>query len=145
MILQIMSTNCFVKKKMCEGSTESIPSVTGSKTLYADVVTHNKRLIIQEDMASDVHNLAQLLKDISSRDRHGSDITLNALQRALTEVLAEFPVYRTYISDVVVSDNDRKYILDAVDRAIANFPALLHGLTFCTKIPSPGFSRLCLR
>ena len=84
-------------------------------------------------MASDVHNLAQLLKEISSRDRHGSDITLNALQRALTEVLAVFPVYRTYISHVVVSDNDRKYILDAVDRARANFPALLHGLTFLRR------------
>ena len=107
--------------------------VTGSKTSYEEVVRDNKKLIIQEDMASDVHNLAQLLKEISSRDRHGSDITLNALQRALTEVLAVFPVYRTYISHVVVSDNDRKYILDAVDRAIAKFPALLHGLTFLRR------------
>ena len=108
-------------------------SVTGSKSVYEDVVTDNKRLIIREDMASDVHNLAQLLKEISSRDRHGSDITLNALQRALTEVLAVFPVYRTYISHVVVSDNDKKYILGAVDRARANLPALLHGLTFLRR------------
>ena len=123
----------FCQKENVRGFSRIYSSVTGSKNLYADVVTHNKRLIIQEDMASDVHNLAQLLKDISSRDRHGSDITLNALQRALTEVLAAFPVYRSYISDVVVSDNDRKYILNAVDQAIANFPALLHGLTFLRR------------
>ncbi len=123
----------FCQKENVRAFSRIYSSVTGSKSLYADVATHNKRLIIQEDMASDVHNLAQLLKDISSRDRHGSDITLNALQRALTEVLAAFPVYRSYISDVVVSDNDRKYILDAVDWAIANFPALLHGLTFLRR------------
>lgn len=107
--------------------------VTGSKNSYEDVVGKNKKLIIQEDMASDVHNLAQLLKKISSRDRHGSDITLTALQRALTEVLAVFPVYRTYISHVAVSEEDKKYILEAVDRAGASFPALLHGFTFVRR------------
>jgi (1->4)-alpha-D-glucan 1-alpha-D-glucosylmutase len=108
-------------------------SVTGLNTSYEDMVRDNKKLMIQEDMASDVHNLALLLKKISSRDRHGSDITLNALRRALTEVLAVFPVYRTYISQVAVSENDRKTILEAVDRAKANFPALLHGFTFVRR------------
>jgi (1->4)-alpha-D-glucan 1-alpha-D-glucosylmutase len=107
--------------------------VTGLKKAYEDVVRDNKKLMIQEDMASDVHNLALLLKKISSRDRHGSDITLTALQRALTEVLAVFPVYRTYISQVAVSENDRKTILEAVDRARTNFPALLHGFTFVRR------------
>lgn len=108
-------------------------SVTGLKNSYEDVVRDNKKLMIQEDMASDVHNLALLLKKISSRDRHGSDITLNALRRALTEVLAAFPVYRTYISQVAISENDRKTILEAVDRARANFPSLLHGFTFVRR------------
>jgi (1->4)-alpha-D-glucan 1-alpha-D-glucosylmutase len=107
--------------------------VTGMKSSYDDVVRDNKKLMIQEDMASDVHNLALLLKKISSRDRHGSDITLTALQRALTEVLAVFPVYRTYISQAAVSENDRETILEAVDRARANFPALLHGFTFVRR------------
>ncbi|MGO9121869.1 MAG: malto-oligosyltrehalose synthase [Desulfomonilaceae bacterium] len=128
----------YVNELFCQMENERAFSriysgVTGSKTSYEDIVCNNKKLIIQEDMASDVHNLAQLLKEISSRDRHGSDITLNALQRALTEVLAVFPVYRTYISHVVVSDNERNYILDAVDRARAKFPALLHGLTFLRR------------
>ncbi|MDQ1240716.1 MAG: (1-_4)-alpha-D-glucan 1-alpha-D-glucosylmutase, partial [Thermodesulfobacteriota bacterium] len=123
----------FCQKENVRPFSRIYSSVTGLKTAYEDVVTHSKRLIIQEDMASDVHNLAQLLKEISSRDRHGSDITLNALQRALSEVLAVFPVYRTYVSQVVVSDNDRKYILDAVDRARANFPGLIHGLTFLRR------------
>ncbi len=108
-------------------------SVTGLTNSYEDVVRDNKKLMIQEEMASDVHNLAQLLKKISSRDRHGSDITLTALRRALTEVLAVFPVYRTYIRQVVVSDDDSKCIVAAVDRAKANFPALLHGLAFVRR------------
>jgi (1->4)-alpha-D-glucan 1-alpha-D-glucosylmutase len=128
----------YVNELFCQKENERAfgriyAGVTGLKNSYEDVVRDNKKLIIQEDLASDVHNLAQLLKNISSRDRHGSDITLTALQRALTEVLAVFPVYRTYISQVVVSDDDRKYILAAVHRARANFPALLHGFTFVRR------------
>ncbi len=128
----------YVNELFCQKENERAFSriyagITGLKNPYEDVVRDNKKLIIQEDMASDVHNLAQLLKQISSRDRHGSDITLTALQRALTEVLAVFPVYRTYISRIVVSDDDRKTILAAVDRARANFPALLHGFTFVRR------------
>jgi (1->4)-alpha-D-glucan 1-alpha-D-glucosylmutase len=127
-----------VNELFCEKENERAfsriySSVTGLKNSYEDLVRDNKKLMIQEDMASDVHNLALLLKKISSRDRHGSDITLNALRRALTEVLAVFPVYRTYISQVAVAENDRKTILAAVDRARANFPALLHGFTFVRR------------
>ncbi|MFA4904747.1 MAG: malto-oligosyltrehalose synthase, partial [Desulfobaccales bacterium] len=123
----------FCQKENARAFSRIYANVTGLKNSYEDVVHDNKKLIIEEDMASDVHNLAQRLKKISSRDRHGSDITLTALQRALTEVLAVFPVYRTYISQVVVPDDDRKYILAAVDRASANFPALLHGFAFVRR------------
>ena len=128
----------YVNQLFCQKENERAfsriySSVTGLKNSYEEVVRDNKKLMIQEDMASDVHNLALLLKKISGRDRHGSDITLNALRRALTEVLAVFPVYRTYISQVAVSENDRKTILEAVDRARANFPALLHGFTFVRR------------
>ena len=123
----------FCQKENERAFSRIYSSVTGLKNSYEDVVRDNKKLMIQEDMASDVYNLALLLKKISSRDRHGSDITLNALQRALTEVLAVFPVYRTYINQVAVSESDRKTILEAVDRARANFPALLHGFTFVRR------------
>jgi (1->4)-alpha-D-glucan 1-alpha-D-glucosylmutase len=122
----------FCQKKNERAFSKIYAGITGFKNSYEDVVHDNKKLMIQEDMASDVHNLAQLLKNISSRDRHGSDITLNALRRALTEVLAVFPVYRTYIGQVVVSD-DRKYILAAVDQARANLPALLHEFAFIRR------------
>jgi len=123
----------FCQQKNEQAFSKIYSSISGLKDTYAQVVRTNKKIILQEDMASDVHNLALLLKKISSRDRHGSDITLNALQRVLTEVLAVFPVYRTYISDVVVSETDRKTIVDALNKARANFPALLHGFTFVRR------------
>jgi (1->4)-alpha-D-glucan 1-alpha-D-glucosylmutase len=106
---------------------------TGSTRRFADLLREKKRLIIVEHMAGDVNNLAQLVKSISSRDRHGSDITMFGLRRAILEVLAAFPVYRTYINDLVVSENDRYYIEEAVDRATGANPALMHEFKFIRR------------
>lgn len=123
----------FCQQENQQAFTRIYTGCTGLRDSYDQVARANKKLIIQEDMASDVHNLALLLKKISSRDRHGSDITLNALHRALTEVLAVFPVYRTYISEVTVADRDRQIILAAMQRARVNFPALVHGFAFVRR------------
>ena len=105
----------------------------GSTAGFAELLRDKKRLIIVEHMGGDVINLAQEAKTISSRDRHGSDLTMFGLRRAIVEVLAAFPVYRTYINDRVVSGNDRKYIEEAVARATAGNPALVHEFKFLRR------------
>ncbi|MCE5336312.1 MAG: malto-oligosyltrehalose synthase, partial [Desulfobacteraceae bacterium] len=128
----------YVNGLFCQKENEALftriySGITGFKAAYQDVVGSNKKLMIREDMASDVLNLAQLLKKISSRDRHGRDITLTTLRRSLTEILAVFPVYRTYINEAVLSIDDRKYILDSMNRVSESFPALVHGFAFLRR------------
>lgn len=108
-------------------------SFTGTKPDLEELVREKKRWIIIEHMAGDVNNLAQELKTISSRDRHGSDITLYGLRRALMEILTTFPVYRTYVDDQGPSDDDRKQIARALEKAEANNPALSPELSFIKR------------
>lgn len=108
-------------------------SFTGFQESFLDLVAQKRRLIIEEHMAGDVDNLAQMLKQTSSRDRHASDITLYGLRRSLRELLAVFPVYRTYAGSENVSDSDRRYIRQAVDLAQLNNPSLVHELTFLRR------------
>ena len=120
---------------MCDGKNEKkmgriYAGFSGLREPVGLVVRRARRLIIQEHLAGDVDNLAQLLKRISGRDRHGADATLDGLRRALTEVLIEFPVYRTYVSSQSFTDEDRRYISQAVDRASEANPALLYELRF---------------
>jgi (1->4)-alpha-D-glucan 1-alpha-D-glucosylmutase len=48
----------FCQKENARAFSRIYASVTGLKNSYEDVVRANKKLMIQEDMASDVHNLA---------------------------------------------------------------------------------------
>jgi (1->4)-alpha-D-glucan 1-alpha-D-glucosylmutase len=90
---------------------------TGLETSWPALMTEKKRLIIGKYMAGDIESLAYLLKRVSSRDRHAADVTLYGLKRALVEVLAFFPVYRSYVSPGSFSAQDRNQLTTAVERA----------------------------
>ncbi|MBI4526473.1 MAG: malto-oligosyltrehalose synthase [Deltaproteobacteria bacterium] len=106
---------------------------TGARTYYPDLVSDKKRLIIGKYMAGDVDGLAHLMKNISSRDRYGSDITLYGLKRALVEVLTFFPVYRSYIDYEFYTEEDRRRVGEALKAARESNPALLLELNFIER------------
>ncbi len=89
---------------------------TGEDASFEDVVYASKRIILRNALASELNVLANRLAHIAQADRRTRDFTLNNLRQALTEVIACFPVYRTYVADKV-SDQDRRYIEWAVARA----------------------------
>ena len=103
------------------------------KGSYEGILLDKKRIILEKHMGGDVDNLALLLKSISARDRHGRDITLSGLKKALIEVLAAFPVYRTYIRDGSYTEKDFEYIQAAVSKAVKNNPDLLKELDFIRR------------
>jgi (1->4)-alpha-D-glucan 1-alpha-D-glucosylmutase len=100
---------------------------------YDELVANKKRLIIGKHMAGDVDNLAHLLKTISGSDRHASDITTYGLKRALVEVMAQFPVYRTYIDRQGISDHDRMTLERATQRAGRSIPGLSNEIGFIER------------
>jgi (1->4)-alpha-D-glucan 1-alpha-D-glucosylmutase len=82
---------------------------------FADLVYQKKKLILYTVIASEMNLLARQLNRISEGNRWTRDFTLYALRSALIEVIACFPVYRSYIEEPGhVDERDRNYILQAV-------------------------------
>ncbi|NIS72202.1 MAG: malto-oligosyltrehalose synthase [Proteobacteria bacterium] len=108
-------------------------------TAYGELVSEKKRLIMGKHMAGDIDNLAHLLKFTTRADRHGSDITIYGLKRAMVEVMTQFPVYRTYISHQISRETDRLYIKKAVDKAVQSNPGLSKELRFIERVFLLGF------
>ena len=89
-----------------------------------DVIYTAKRLITATSMASELNVLAHELNRLSEQSRCSRDFTLDGLQEALREVVACFPVYRTYISDQGFNPTDEMAINEAIGQATRRNPHL---------------------
>jgi (1->4)-alpha-D-glucan 1-alpha-D-glucosylmutase len=83
---------------------------------WPEVAYESKLMVMRTALAAELNVLANQLARIAATDRHTRDFTLNSLRGALAEVIAWFPVYRTYVAESVSRD-DRRYIDWAVARA----------------------------
>jgi len=91
----------------------------GANVSFEELVYQSKKLVMDAYLNSELNLLANDLSRIALAERHTCDFTLKSLRDALTEIVALFPVYRTYGNEQL-SSSDRAYIHQAVDRAIAS-------------------------
>lgn len=82
-----------------------------------ETVYHSRKLIMRTALSSELNVLAQQLSRIAEMDRHTCDFTLNNLHDTLREIVATFPVYRTYIQSDSIQAEDIQYINEAVTAA----------------------------
>ncbi|MFQ5830642.1 MAG: malto-oligosyltrehalose synthase, partial [Candidatus Methylomirabilia bacterium] len=98
---------------------ETYARFVSTKVDFPDVVYDTKKLIIDTTMSSEIGVLGHRLARISEKHRASRDFTDKSLTDALREIIACFPVYRTYIGEegFHVADRDRRYVDQAVAMA----------------------------
>lgn len=89
----------------------------GENLAFDAVLYRAKKLIMKVTLASELNVLVDELGRIAQARRQTCDFTQHSLRDALVEVVAHFPVYRTYITADAVFDDDRRYIETAVAEA----------------------------
>jgi (1->4)-alpha-D-glucan 1-alpha-D-glucosylmutase len=98
--------------------------LTGHTEPFDDVVYHSKRVIMATAMASELNVLAHALERIAEGNRRSRDFTLDSLRDTITEVIACFPVYRTYVDECGWTSWDRAVVEQAIARARRRNPAM---------------------
>ena len=90
---------------------------TGLAAPYEDVVYERKKQAIEQLFSGEMRALGSHLAALAVADRNARDFAPSELAAALLEVTACMPVYRTYVREGTISDEDRGYIDHAVDEA----------------------------
>lgn len=90
--------------------TRRYRAFTENEASFETLAYESKRLVMRASLAAEVEVLASQLDRIAHLDRHTADFTRAALREAIREVIACFPVYRTYISPRGFGDEDRRII-----------------------------------
>ena len=98
---------------------------TGYQHDFGEIVYDCKKLVLRATMSGEQNVLARKLDRISEQHRWSRDFTLNSLGRSLAEVIACFPVYRSYVTSAgSVMAEDRRRIMTAINVAKRRNPEL---------------------
>ena len=114
----------FVDQTAEERLTQIYERFTGEAVDYRELVRSTKQLVMNEELGSDLNRLTALFLDICERHRQFRDHTRHELQQTLREVVACFPVYRTYVRAETgeVSTTDEAYVAEAITTATERRP-----------------------
>ena len=97
---------------------------TGIPGEYRNIVYEKKKLVMLVALSGEINMLGNRLNSLAEQNRLTRDFTLNSLVQAIREVIACFPVYRTYVNSRSVRGKDRQYVDVAVAWARRINPAL---------------------
>jgi (1->4)-alpha-D-glucan 1-alpha-D-glucosylmutase len=98
--------------------------LTGQTQSFDDLLYETKRLIMDTALASELNVLAHMLDCIGEANRKSRDFTLNSIRDMLSEVVACFPIYRTYVNGHGWAPDDRAALERAIVRARRRNPAM---------------------
>jgi (1->4)-alpha-D-glucan 1-alpha-D-glucosylmutase len=103
-----------------EAMTRHYVEFTGKRRSFSEVLRNSKLRIMRNEMASELNVLAREAARIARQQPRTADFTHNVLRRAIREVVAHFPVYRTYVDfSGSPTDDDRRDITWAMKQARA--------------------------
>jgi (1->4)-alpha-D-glucan 1-alpha-D-glucosylmutase len=88
----------------------------GSGASWEEVMYDSKGNVLEAAFGSELRVLVQRLAAIAAADRDTRDFTVRSLEAAVREVIACFPVYRTYVVEQA-SEADRRFINWAITQA----------------------------
>ena len=127
---------------------------TGEQRPFAEIARQCKLSIMDNEMASELNVLARDMARLARQNPRTADFTRDLLRRAIKELIACFPVYRTYIdSDGELDETDRRYLSWALAQARRNETEIdASAFTFLQQVltgdllqqPRSGFSRQSL-
>ncbi|MBN9509740.1 MAG: malto-oligosyltrehalose synthase, partial [Alphaproteobacteria bacterium] len=104
-----------------DGLSRSYAAFAGVSESFKDIVHDCKMWIMANEMASELNALARDAARIARQNPCTADFTRNILQRAICDVVAAFPVYRTYIdAENRLDVEDRRSLDRAFDAARRN-------------------------
>ncbi len=104
--------------------TRLYTGVTGRHDSFDEILHASKMRITGVNLASEINVLAQGFHEFALADRRTRDFTFNGMRGALCEILAAFPVYRTYVARQGAGPEDIHFIDWAVAVAKRRSPAV---------------------
>lgn len=116
----------FVDRRGEEPLTRIWQDFTREAASWEDVSSESKQRVLRDILGSDLNRLTAMFVDICERHRDNRDFTRHDIHEALRNLVASFPVYRTYVraEKGQCAGDDERYLDEALNRLRTSRPDL---------------------
>jgi (1->4)-alpha-D-glucan 1-alpha-D-glucosylmutase len=119
------ATGLFVDPAGEDSLTRAYTAFTKEPAEWTEVVWEKKHLVMREVLSSEVERLTALAVRVCEGHRRYRDYTRHDLHEVITELIAAFPVYRTYVvAGTPPSPADTAHVMTALQATKARRPDL---------------------
>lgn len=107
----------------------------GKEIAYDDLLYQKKKLVMSILLGVEIRAAGQQFQMLARSDRYAREIPRLELNQVLLEVTAQLSVYRTYISNLDVTTEERRRIEKAIERARVKAPQIsAPAFDFCRDV-----------
>ncbi len=106
----------------------------GGAMPYSEIVYLSKKQVMQTSLAAEISGLAARLDRLAQMHRNTTDFTLFDLRAAIVEMIACFPVYRTYIAPDHMTGEDAQNVHRAIGAAFSRKYSAHRALEFLERV-----------
>jgi (1->4)-alpha-D-glucan 1-alpha-D-glucosylmutase len=96
---------------------EAYDDFLGEAVDYASLVLDTKRRTITRNLAGELDRLKDMAGALAARHLETRDLGTDTLRRAIIELVAALPVYRTYVDVSGARDEDRAILAASIEKA----------------------------
>lgn len=107
----------FVDKEKEDQTDKGYKQFTGSNETFSELLYKCKKQVIQTSFMGDMDNLTRLTAGALRQRSYGKKLASAQVRKALIEVFAAFPVYRTYVNENNTSTQTQRYFRQALVQA----------------------------
>ena len=113
----VNALNAFFVDPKGAGQIEKIYSrFIGKEIAYDDLLYQKKKLVMSILLGVEIRAAGQQFQMLARNDRYAREIPRLELNQVLIEVTAQLSVYRTYVSNLDVAEDDKRRIEQAIER-----------------------------
>jgi (1->4)-alpha-D-glucan 1-alpha-D-glucosylmutase len=128
----------FVKRGNADRLDRLYREFTGVNVPCRELLRKSRLMVLDRMFPGDLDRLSRLAQRAARGSRRGRDFTAGRLRNAIREVLAAFPVYRTYRGTGEIREDDALYIKQTLREACRAAPGYTEEIDFVGLLLDPG-------
>jgi (1->4)-alpha-D-glucan 1-alpha-D-glucosylmutase len=121
----------FIRRENEQVFTDTYQDFLNRPVHYDELLIEKKRMICERYMSGEIDNLVHLFT--VTAQNYKDELNIKNIRQAIVEIICAFNVYRTYINNEGYGDDNKAYMIEAINGAKNKNPILTNAIDLVSQ------------